>query len=533
MVPLVNRRDGFTQHPVANYSHPYQIPSQSSRHSQKRAIDPLMAQAISMLPKPPTYIPSLKCTWSNKSSPLDVYQQQQQQSILPPAAPQFYNPAFYPVPAPNSQWARAPGAERRSIDLSTLPPPPVDLQAQANAQAFINQQQAIATANEQAQAQALAQQQQQQQYFMPKPEQHQPKQSGKQQNAVNLSGFASEAIWDLCWSSSPAFGNLNDSQDEDVVMQTGQPAHYRQPSWSVYAGGEDIYGRPKLEPTIEFRRWTYSILTQTALSKQALFLALFYASRLPIHSAPNVLQSSPDSAPYRLLTIALALSNRWLDDNTYTNKTWSEVTGLGLKDIGALDMWALVDQSLDVNVSTDEWTKWMYRIRAREEKVEQERRVSGRQESTEVSYNEPRMVISAVDECLRNQFQADYKHAVEFSSAAVAARHRYSPIVDVPLVPVYDCQNIDLDQDGPLRQVHHTQPRPNQNQNYMSVDGYIPITSQKNMMYEDESWGRMGNRRMSQVQPSQHQYFQQQPTLGGGLGLGGFQLADYRRQVVA
>lgn len=468
-----------------------------------------MAQAIAMLPKPPSY------------------------------HPQFYYPAQQ-----NPTWQKAPGAERRSIDLSTLPPPPIDLQAQANAQAFINQQQAMASANEQ----ALQQQQKAQHAAAAQQQATQQQQFKHQQNAVSLSGFAAEAIWDLCWSSSPAFGDLNNS-DNDTVMHS-QPMHYRTPSISVYAGGEDIYGRPKLEPTIEFRRWTYSILTQTALSKQALFLALFYASRLPIHSSPN-LESAVDSAPYRLLTISLALANRWLDDNTYTNKTWSEVTGLNLKDIGNLDMWTLVDQRLDVNVGTEEWTNWMYRIRAREEKIYQENKLKGDNNTDSIGYNEPKLVIAAVDECLRNQFKADYKHSVEFSKPAVAARHRYSPVIDVPLVPIYDYGHIDLDHDGPLRQVHHSSNAGNSVNNYMNIDGGFDAAAYnmymqaqqaqapQHVQYEDESWGRMGNKAMAQYQTTQPTQFHQQqlyyqhPTLGGGLGLGGFQLADYRRGVVA
>ena len=497
MVQVQQRRDGYT--PLA--SHYSQLPHQTHpyhRLHQKQR----MAQAIAMLPKPPTY------------------------------CPQFY------YPSQSSSWQKAPGAERRSIDLSTLPPPPIDLQAQANAHAFVTQQQAIATANERAlQQQQEAANQQQQAAQQVVQQQHQFKQ---QQNAVSLSGFAAEAIWDLCWSTSPAFGDLSNS-----AMTQSQPMHYRTPSMSVYAGGEDMYGRPKLEPTVEFRRWTYSILTQTALSKQALFLALYYASRLPIHSSPN-LDSAVDSAPYRLLTISLALANRWLDDNTYTNKTWSEVTGLSLKDIGSLDMWTLVDQRLDVNVSTEEWTNWMYRIRARE-KIYQENKMKGdSMMDTAVGYNEPKLVIAAVDECLRNQFKADYRHSVEFSKSAVAARHRYSPVADVPLVPVYDYGHIDLDQDGPLRQVHHT-TNGNHNSTYMNIDGAGPggynmymHPQHAQVQYEDESWGRMGPKAMPHYQPTQPghvqqhpQVYYQQPTLGGGLGLGGFQLADYRRGVVA
>ena len=425
--------------------------------------------------------------------------------------------------------------------MSTLPPPPIDLQLQANAnaQAYLNHQ---AVLNDQSFVH------QQNLFFnqlINQSSNPSPSNKVKNDNSIVLSGFAAEAIWDICWSSSPAFGNLKVDNDQDVVMQS-QPMHHRQPSWSVYAGGEDMYGRPKLEPTVEFRRWTYSILTQTALSKQALFLALFYASHLPIHDAPSY-STSTDSAPYRLLTISLALANRWLDDNTYTNKTWSEVTGLSLRDIGLLDRWALADVGLNVNISTEDWTQWMYRVRAREQKVEQERLINNHHnrhyETSVEGYTDPMMVINCVDECLRSQFSADHKHAIEFSPAAIAARHRHSPNTNVEILPLKQNDDIDLDENGPLRQYHHHVHLP-----FNNVDGNgnnnIALPPINNVTYEDESWGRMGNRGYKSS-IAQHQYYQQhhqfqqnqqnqqQYSLGGGLGLGGFNVADYRRSIVA
>ncbi|TIB33745.1 hypothetical protein E3P84_02049 [Wallemia ichthyophaga] len=496
MVQVTQRRDGYSHTPLAQ------------KHSQRLHQKQRMAQAIAMLPKPPAY------------------------TQLPPTQP---------------TWNRAPGSQRRSIDLSTIPPPVIDSQAQANARAWMEQQKLQQIQFEQME---LFEQQQREHHL--RQQQQQQQQQQPQTHAVTLHSFAAEAIWDLCYASSPAFGHNN----SNAVME------YRTPSVSVYAGSEDVYGRPKLNPTTEFRRWTYSILTQTALSKQALFLALFYASRLPIHSSPNFSSTSIDSAPYRLLTITLAFANRWLDDNTYTNKTWSQVTGLSLSDIGCLDMWSLVDQGLNLNVGTDEWTNWMYKIRHREERIYQEMKLKGEDTS------ETKLVIAAVDDCLKKQFKADYLHSMEFSKQAVEARHRYSPVTDVPLVPNYDYGHIDLDQDGPLRQVHHTSSARNSMSmgNYMSIDGgydanavaaaasaasynmymqpqpvqhaHIQPQVQSHVQvphhvkYDDESWGRMGNK------PHYHtnqppQFYYHQPTLGGGLGLGGFQLADYRRGVAA
>lgn len=50
--------------------------------------------------------------------------------------------------------------------------------------------------------------------------------------------------------------------------------------------------------------------------------------------------SVPSRDPFffhRMLTIALLLASKFLDDNTFQNKSWSEVTGLAVGDLNALE----------------------------------------------------------------------------------------------------------------------------------------------------------------------------------------------------
>jgi hypothetical protein len=52
---------------------------------------------------------------------------------------------------------------------------------------------------------------------------------------------------------------------------------------------------------------------------------------LPVH------QPKTDSHLFRLLTIALVLGSKFLDDNTFINRSWSEVSGIRVEELNALE----------------------------------------------------------------------------------------------------------------------------------------------------------------------------------------------------
>lgn len=90
----------------------------------------------------------------------------------------------------------------------------------------------------------------------------------------------------------------------------------------------------------------HSLLLSTLLQPSAVFLALWYITRLPVYM--NAVPLGPDlykesglrvalfgesfngfgkevaeaSAPFRLIVLGCMLANKWLDDHTFSNKTW-------------------------------------------------------------------------------------------------------------------------------------------------------------------------------------------------------------------
>ncbi|KAI9872942.1 MAG: hypothetical protein M1823_008041, partial [Watsoniomyces obsoletus] len=68
--------------------------------------------------------------------------------------------------------------------------------------------------------------------------------------------------------------------------------------------------------------------------------------------------SGKKGSEFRLLTVALMLGNKFLDDNTYTNKTWAEVSGISVTEIHIMEVEFLSNMRYDLYVSELEWKDW-------------------------------------------------------------------------------------------------------------------------------------------------------------------------------
>ncbi|KAJ9099229.1 hypothetical protein QFC21_004109 [Naganishia friedmannii] len=128
-----------------------------------------------------------------------------------------------------------------------------------------------------------------------------------------------------------------------------------------------------------FHDFVNKTLSQTLLSPTAIFLSLWYIKRFAIHtggddygallrrslghiSTKPGLSFNGEDAARRILTLGLASANKWLDDNTFTNKSWSDVTGLNNTEINRLEMLALGPLSFDLSISLDDWNVWLQEL---------------------------------------------------------------------------------------------------------------------------------------------------------------------------
>ncbi|GAA5837030.1 hypothetical protein JCM3766R1_006509 [Sporobolomyces carnicolor] len=115
------------------------------------------------------------------------------------------------------------------------------------------------------------------------------------------------------------------------------PSPTTEPKDSSSGGGQGGSGgandadrmRMQFAPNPRFVMFCHDVLTTTQVSHSVVLLALLFVSRL---KQKNSIRGAPGSE-FRLAVTGLMLANKVLDDNTYTARTWSQVSSLELKPL--------------------------------------------------------------------------------------------------------------------------------------------------------------------------------------------------------
>ncbi|KAL7788351.1 hypothetical protein V8C37DRAFT_235736 [Trichoderma ceciliae] len=127
------------------------------------------------------------------------------------------------------------------------------------------------------------------------------------------------------------------------------------------------------KPSEQFRKWVYNVLSTTQVTQNVILLALLFIYRLKL-STPQI--KGRGGSEYRLLTVALMLGNKFLDDNTYTNKTWAEVSCFTVNEIHVMEVEFLSNMRYNLLASKDEWEDWLTKLTCFHDYYEQALRVS-------------------------------------------------------------------------------------------------------------------------------------------------------------
>lgn len=157
-------------------------------------------------------------------------------------------------------------------------------------------------------------------------------------NTVNeLSDFASNMVY-LMWHARKPI--VSDKSWSPSLLQNNN---------NVWQTTNSYYASPA------FKKFCFQVLTATQLSESAVYLSLKYIAIL-LQSNPTI--EGAEGSEYRLFIVALMLANKFLDDNTFTNKTWSEVSGMKIKDVNIMESEFL--EALDYNlfVRSDDYNIW-------------------------------------------------------------------------------------------------------------------------------------------------------------------------------
>ncbi|XHF97549.1 hypothetical protein AWENTII_001131 [Aspergillus wentii] len=88
----------------------------------------------------------------------------------------------------------------------------------------------------------------------------------------------------------------------------------------------------------QFRKYVFQILSSTRLPSSTILLGLYYlASRMRMLSSAKV-YSSGSGQVYRMLTVGLLLGSKFLDDNTFQNKSWAEVSNIPVAELNSMEL---------------------------------------------------------------------------------------------------------------------------------------------------------------------------------------------------
>ncbi|KAG9095362.1 hypothetical protein FS749_010586 [Ceratobasidium sp. UAMH 11750] len=98
------------------------------------------------------------------------------------------------------------------------------------------------------------------------------------------------------------------------------------------------------------------LLATTQVSQAVITLALHYIYSLK-RANPSI--RGRHGSEYRLAVTALMLANKFLDDNTYTNKTWSDVSRISLSEINQMEKEFLNGLGHNLYVDTSTYDSWV------------------------------------------------------------------------------------------------------------------------------------------------------------------------------
>jgi hypothetical protein len=139
---------------------------------------------------------------------------------------------------------------------------------------------------------------------------------------------------------------------------------------------------PNALVTPAFRKFVSQLLSSTRLPHTTILLGMNYLAKRTnsLNAAGETKPSNPDV--WRMLTIGLLLGSKFLDDNTFQNRSWSEVSGIAVKDLNTMEhqwlasmdwnIYVNLDESHDYNAWLVNWSDWEA-TKKRERKATQER----------------------------------------------------------------------------------------------------------------------------------------------------------------
>lgn len=123
---------------------------------------------------------------------------------------------------------------------------------------------------------------------------------------------------------------------------------------------------PNATATVTFRKFISQVLSSTRLPSTTILLGMnYFSKRLNLDQVrglrdPN--EAIAEGEIWRMVTVALLLGSKFLDDNTFQNRSWSDVSGIPVQQLNKMEsQWMeAVDWNLYVNLDhSADYTAWL------------------------------------------------------------------------------------------------------------------------------------------------------------------------------
>jgi hypothetical protein len=107
----------------------------------------------------------------------------------------------------------------------------------------------------------------------------------------------------------------------------------------------DIFGSimPSRQAPSNFRKWVHQVLSATRLPSSTILIAFEYLSVNMRYAQSRGTCDYGETDLFHMLTTSLILGSKFLDDNTFINRSWAEVSGIDVNTLNKLELQWLGD----------------------------------------------------------------------------------------------------------------------------------------------------------------------------------------------
>ncbi|KAF8803818.1 hypothetical protein BYT27DRAFT_6720568 [Phlegmacium glaucopus] len=215
----------------------------------------------------------------------------------------------------------------------------------------------------------------------------------------------------------------------------------------------------------------HSLLLSTFLQPSAVLLALWYIVRLPVHFNALPLgeefmkekafrvallgdtdigsdrETLETNTPFRLVVLGCVLANKWLDDHTFSNKTWHSISNVPIHTLNKLESLTLDIFSYDLSISSQQWSQWLAHV------ISYHLSLSSPihpQPISRPSSNPHSIVRRTIEDIMKAPAAYNCTSTVP-QPVFIGLEERLKEKIDKTECEI-EALEIDLDEDGPLRQ---------------------------------------------------------------------------------